>query len=651
MGDAKRPLGAVLVYLAAVAALAAGVWWYGFTRALDREAEKGASSLSLASDRLTGQLQRYRELGVFLADHPQVRSALAGQGGAQGAGQAADGLEAVLLRTMDKTGSLGLTVIGPDGGEVVASEGASARRHEAQPYFERAMDGAIGVFHTVSDRYPAPGGAGRRTFLFAAPVFSEAGPVSGVVLVETNAEALEAEWRGDRPDVYFTDALGVVFLSNRSELLFMARDPAGPMRDRTAAYPHGLIQPFFGFEAKEVAGRAVWRLDAGRYLPDEALHLSLDLPTVDLTAEALIDLAPARQLAMLQAAVAAALALGVGAMLFLATERRRTLALANQKLEDRVARRTRELEEVNQDLRREVADRTAAEERLRVAQAELVQAGKLSALGQMSAGISHELNQPLMAIRSFAENAEAFIDRGQPEKARSNLGRISELGRRMGRIIKNLRAFARQEETPPGDVDLIAVIGAALEMSSARARQAGVEILWDAPGSSVIVRGGEVRLQQVLLNLIGNAIDAMDGSDEKRVEIGLVADRDAVRLTIRDTGPGISEPDRIFDPFYTTKQVGEGEGMGLGLSISYGLVQSFGGAIRGRGRPRGLETFAGRFRRKDALVSLALLGRQRRHDRRPSGARLRPGPISIGVRPIQAAASERDGRRPAQFSG
>ena len=137
------------------------------------------------------------------------------------------------------------------------------------------------------------------------------------------------------------------------------------------------------------------------------------------------------------------------------------------------------------------------------------------------------------------------------------------------------------------DVDLIAVVEAALEMAGARARQAEVEILWTPPAALVLVRGGEVRLQQVVLNLVGNAIDAMEGREAKRLAIDIAQGGDRVRLIVRDSGPGISAPDRIFDPFYTTKEVGASEGMGLGLSISYGLVQSFGGAIRGRNHEDG----------------------------------------------------------------
>ena len=128
-------------------------------------------------------------------------------------------------------------------------------------------------------------------------------------------------------------------------------------------------------------------------------------------------------------------------------------------------------------------------------------------------------------------------------------------------------------------------------MLDTKARQAEVTILRQ-PGPAVTVRAGEVRLQQVILNLVSNAIDAMAGSDVRRVEIFVEeAGPGRVALNVRDTGPGIAEPERIFDPFYSTKAVGDAEGMGLGLSISYGLVQSFGGAIRGRNHPRGGAVF------------------------------------------------------------
>ncbi len=539
-------------FLALVAALALAVQHWGFRAALAEMSRRGTADLALASDRLTGELQRYRQLAVLTARHPDLAPQPGDDKGRAGA---------LLRRTADVTGALDIVLLDTRGREIAGAGRAAPRGHAGMAWFERAMDGALGVAHLSSRRY------GRRVFLFAAPIFSEAGPVAGAVVVVTDIEAIEAGWRGDRPALFFTDPAGRVFVSNRSELVGRA-DLGRVSRAR-------------------VAGHEVWRMRAGPYLPERGLHLTQPLPVIGLTGEALLDTAPARRIALLQAAAAAALCLAFGAMLFLATIRRRTLARANARLEERVAQRTVALQAVNANLQREVAERAAAESRLRQAQADLVQAGKLSALGQMSAGISHELNQPLMAIRSFAENAGTFLERGNAQAAGRNLERISELARRMGRIIRNLRAFARQESEAVVDVDLGAAVDAALEMAAARARQAEVEIMWTAPRPPVIVRGGEVRLQQVVLNLVGNAIDAMEGRAEKRLALSITREGGRARLTVRDSGPGIGAPDRIFDPFYTTKEVGASEGMGLGLSISYGLVQSFGGAIRGRNHEEG----------------------------------------------------------------
>ena len=556
----KLRILAVVAFLVAVAVLSLGVGWFGYMSALDQLEQRGRSDLALASDRLTGELGRYRELAVLLADHPVVAATLAGD-----RGDAAD----LLRETADKTGSLDILVVSQMGRELASASGSSAENHASQPYFTRASDGAIGLYHLVHDRY------GQRTFLFAAPVFSDAGPVSGAVIVVVNIDAVEAVWRGARPTVFFTDELGVAFISNRSELLFMARDLVDPPRTSTVDYNADILRPFMTHTVQNQQGRAVWSVEGQRYVPRTALHLTLPLPVIQMTGEALMDVAPARTFARLQAGAAAAICLAFGAMLFLATERRRTLADANIRLEAAVEARTAELTK---------------------AQSDLVQAGKLSALGQMSAGISHELNQPLMAIRSYAENAEAFLERGKTDIAGQNLGRIAELARRMGRIIRNLRAFAKQESEGMTDVDLASVIAAVLEITQARARAGGVDIIWDAPETSITVRGGEVRLQQVVLNLVTNAMDAMEGQTfTQRIEIDTDRSGARVDLYVRDTGPGLSEPDRIFDPFYSTKQVtsdGTGQdGMGLGLSISYGLVQSFGGIIRGRNHPAGGAVF------------------------------------------------------------
>ncbi len=565
-------------YLSAVALIAAGVWWVAFTAALTQLEERGRADLALTSDRLGSQLQRFREVSVLLSDHPTLVPLVLKTGGSR---RAADDL---LLGMADKTGSLSIQLF-DDNTRPLASSGFERLEPGAVASYDRALDGALGSALFIDE-------AGRRVFTFASPVFWPSGPSRGAVLVSVDLNMIESNWPSDPSAVFFTNEDGVVFVSNRSELTLTDR------RDVPNDLVVAAMSRFPQFKESRIGSHSIWQWDAGPYLPRRALHLTEPLPVINMTSEILVDLAPVLRIALLQAAAAAALCLAFGALLFLATERRRALAerlsveaAANAALEMRVEERTKDLSTANSSLRREVHEREDAEAALRKAQAELVQAGKLSALGQMSAGISHELNQPLMAIRSFAENAQLLLDRGKPQAVSENLDRISELARRMGRIMKNLRAFARQEIEAIGNVDLVAVVDAVLELAEARIRSDGVRLDWDRPDTAVIVRGGEVRLQQVVMNLVSNALDAMVGSADRNLTLRIDQDGTATRLLVNDTGPGIADPGKIFDPFYSTKAVGQSEGMGLGLSISYGIVQSFGGSIHGRNRPEGGATF------------------------------------------------------------
>ena len=569
--DTARRLAVFALFLMAVAAFSAVVWRTGYRQALDQAAQRGEADLLLATDRLTGQLQLYQQLAVIMATHPSLAAALA-QGDGDGTA-----VRAILVETADKTGALDVQLADRAGRVLAAAKGMTDPVLATSAAFRRAMTGALGEGHGIN-----PVG-GQRSYTFAAPIFGPDAQVQGAVMVLVDIGLVEAEWRGARPTVFFTDAEGLVFITNRSELLFWQRAPG-----QVGLSPPSGMAGEFAFLRQ--GAHTIWRERWSPYIPARALHLSRDLPVIGMRAEALVDVEPARRLATLQAGLVAAVCLAFGALLFLATERRRTLALANAALEGRVAERTRALSSANAALRREVAERTAAEVALKRVQDDLVQAGKLSALGQMSAGISHELNQPLMAIRQYAENGVGLLDRGKTDVAAQNLRRIGDLAHRMGRIIRNLRAFARQESEPMGRVDLVAVINATLELSETRLARDAITVDWTPP-APVHVIGGEVRLGQVVLNLIGNAADAMAGLEERRISLSLHRAQDRVVLEVADTGPGIEEPEKIFEPFYTTKAVGAAEGMGLGLSISYGLVQSFGGAIRGRNRPEGGAVF------------------------------------------------------------
>lgn len=566
----RWPLICAVLGLAAI--LAVGVYFVGLSQGYSQLSKRGQADLRLAANRLTTQLQAYAQLAVLLTEHPRVRNSLREQG---------DTPSDFLRQTADKTTSFAIAVLDTKG-RLMAHSGAPrlAIEHAAKPYFARAMTGALGSYHLV-------GPDGQRLFLYAAPVFSDAGPPEGVVLIAVDIEGVERDWRGDSAAVFFRDDLGVVFVSNRSELV-LRRLGAQTARDSVSAeYTGAPLAPFPETVTSRSGPHEIWAMDFGPYIPPQALHLVLPLPVIGMQGEALVDTRPVVRLAQLQAGFAAALCLVFGLALVLAVERRRSLAMANAQLEGRVARRTAELEHVNQDLRAEVRERQEAEAALRRAQADLVQAGKLSALGQMSAGISHELNQPLMAIGSFAENGRAFLDQGDTVTAGDNLGRIAELSRRAGRIIKNLRAFARNESEPLEDVDLAEVITAALDISAPRLRAENIRLDWEAPEGALIVRAGDVRMQQVMVNLIGNALDAMADAPEPILTITATRTQKGAEITVQDTGTGLDDPDKLFEPFYSTKEIGAANGMGLGLSISYGLIQSFGGQIKGETHPDG----------------------------------------------------------------
>lgn len=557
----------IVAFLVLVLAVATGVWRYGYGQALNQLSRQAEADLALASDRLTGQLQRYRELAVLTADRPALASGITNGTDAT--------MRALLLEIADKTAALDIMLVDGQGLVLSSARGPVGIDLSHTAYVQRAMQGALGSTHGV--RSPE----NERVFYYAAPVFGESSQVLGVVVVAVNIAAIEWDWVGGNPAVLFTDKTGEVFISNRSELVFWRR----PLGQAGLAPPTGDAPLFDSYLQGQ---HEVWQLGWGPYLPQNALHLTRDLPVVGMIGEVLMDVRPARRLAMFQAAAVAALFLAFGAFLFVATERRRTLAQANAQLEARVAERTVELEQSNTQLRREAFEREEAQTALAQAQADLVQASKLSALGQMSAGISHELNQPLMAIRSFAENGLQFMERDKPEKATENLVRISDLARRMGRIIKNLRAFARQETERLVKTDVIAVLDSALELTKSRLHQDGVEVRFERPNAPIYVRGGEVRLGQVFVNLITNAADAMSVVDDKTLHIQ-IDHGETLLMRFLDTGPGIDVPEKMFDPFYSTKEVGASEGMGLGLSISYGIVQGFGGEIRGGNGVNGAE--------------------------------------------------------------
>jgi two-component system C4-dicarboxylate transport sensor histidine kinase DctB len=326
----------------------------------------------------------------------------------------------------------------------------------------------------------------------------------------------------------------------------------------------------------------------------EFLEVAETMPEAGWTVHVLADTGSARAQS-LTAVVLALLALGLAALgSAIILQRRARLAermqmqqSAQQELERRVDERTADLALVNSRLETEVAERRTAEQQLRQTQADLIQAGKLAALGQMSAALSHEFNQPLAAVKTYADNAATLIDRDRVAEARDNVSRISSLADRMASISRHLRNFARKPNEKLGTVDLAEVVHDTQEIVAWRLKAADAALLVDLGPAPLAVKAGSVRLQQVLVNIITNAADAVEGLPDRRIELAARRKGSKVTITVRDHGPGVPAAiaERIFDPFFSTK--GVGKGLGLGLSISYNIVKDFGGSLGILNHPEG----------------------------------------------------------------
>ncbi|MFC3853571.1 sensor histidine kinase [Salinispirillum marinum] len=276
------------------------------------------------------------------------------------------------------------------------------------------------------------------------------------------------------------------------------------------------------------------------------------------------------------------------------------LEVARNELEQRVVERTVALSVSNQRLREEVDQHHKT-------QNELIQTAKLAVLGQLSAGINHELNQPLTAIRAFAENAVRFLERSEPEQAQKNLQRIAELGQRMGEIIARFKVFARKGDTPMGVVSLQASVQGALTIVNASLKRHQVQAQSSVTDDE-LVQADMVYLEQVLVNLLSNAVDAVVENPHSLRRVDVYTEPcpespEHLVVVIGDDGVGLDEAhvDRVFEPFFTTKQ--SGVGLGLGLSISHRIVEALNGDLWARpGRLGGAE-FCVRLTRADEAES------------------------------------------------
>lgn len=452
-----------------------------------------------------------------------------------------------------------------------------------RPYYQEAINGGSGRFYALGWT------SGKRGYYFSQAVKIQ-GRVLGVVVVKVALGTLEAKLGSGANEFAVVDPNGVVFLSTQPEWRYRTLRPLNAQERRrledSKRYGKHPLKVLPITEIKPLSSSAVRLTFAGG---DSYLKQAQPMPEAGWSVHILTDIESVT-LQATQAVVLAGFGLSAFALGCVIVVGRRAQAAAlrraHSRLEQRVAERTSDLTYTNFHLTQEIAERRRTEVELRNTRDELVQAAKLATIGELSAGINHELNQPLTAIRSYADNARALLDLDRAGEAGDNLRHISALTDHMGRITNQLKLFVRKSAGTPKPVSLQGVVDGALALLNPKLSRSPVSIDTLLPENAV-VQGDLVRLEQVFVNLIGNALQALEETTEPHIVITAKRHDDRVIAEVYDNGPGIPEASlsTVFDAFVTTKDASRG--IGLGLSISRRIVEELDGTLRAYNRRDG----------------------------------------------------------------
>lgn len=566
------------------------VWTY--RRGLVALAQQGNVRLELYINYLHGILGKYESLPELLAiDNSLVRALLNPHEKKR--------IEILnrYLETINRVSdTLDTYLMNKDGLTIAASNWNEerpfiGRNFSYRPYFKQAMTGKLG-------RYFALGTASsKRGYYFAYPVRKD-DEILGAVAVKINIDLVEQSWADRDENFLVSDLDGVIFITTKPEWRFKSLKPLEEdVVERimiSRRYPDAVIDPLSekvtnlwekvdildiddgtGNNMRKVMKQSQFMPQAGwnvHILTDTRI-LQKKVLLVNIMVGSGFCLAYILTLLMLQRNYR------LTQLHRIEEESKKALQEANEQLETRVSDRTQKLTEANELLRKEIIDRKETEIKLKRTRKELIHAAKLAVLGQMSAGINHELNQPLAAIRSYTDNGKQFLQKGQLENAMWNLEQIGELTERMAQIGNQLKLFSRKSSGMIVVVPLHGVVDGALEILKPSLKKEAIDLTIDIRPDNLEVLANNVLLQQVLVNLISNAMQAMEGQTVKKILIECRGVDDKVVIAVQDNGPGVAEEllQEIFDPFFTTKK--SGQGLGLGLTISDRIVRDFGGRI------------------------------------------------------------------------
>lgn len=542
--------------------LAIGVVW-GTNRWLterftDTTRNRAELRLVLYSGNITSELQRTSVVPLLLSRDPELISAL-NSGTFTSSSQR-------LISFQSEIGAASILLLDVSGRTVAATDRSQlGTNHRNDPAFIDALRSKDTVFSAT------PREAGGYAFTYSRAIVSDNRPV-GVIVVAVDLMKYERSWAGFSDAVAMVDSEGRIILSTEPRWRGLPMGEALAVRSAPSAIQRAIQATTDWAQDPPDAylrGEAVMRNEAR--IPFRGWKL-ISFTRYDSVREGVNSV-----LALEIMGFAILLAL----TFYFLSRRAWSQSVTFQ-------RESAELRLLNARLQREIAAREKMQKDLAVAEQTLAQSSKLAALGEMSAAVSHELNQPLAAMKTYLAGARLLLQRKRPEEALSSFQRIDDLIERMGAITRQLKSFARKGGEAFEPVDFRHSVSSALAMMEPQLKERAVKITRALPRQPVLVMADRIRLEQVIINLLRNALDATKGVADPQVDI-LLSQGETATLTVRDNGHGLENIENLFEPFYTTKK--PGEGVGLGLAISSGIVNDLGGRLTAHNAPEGGAVF------------------------------------------------------------
>jgi len=568
---------ALALLLITIAALhAAGV--YGRSAALSALEEQGHADASLKVALLRAVLERPRALPFLLSRDRDVTEALAGPDPAR-----RSFLDRKLEELVAGTSAAVIYVIDAKGVAISASNWREptsfvGNDYSFRAYFSRAMkDGTAEHF--------ALGSVSKRPGLYISHRIGPAAVPLGVVVVKMEFDQLERDWHETQRPSYIVDADHVVLITSIPSWRFMTTEPLPA--ENLAAIRESLQfgeAPLTPLPFERMADGLLRAVQPGGGA-ETYLRITAPVVSTPWQFEYLVPVAGPVAAGMREAQLLALIVIGAITIAVAIWLRRRQTSLANaardqaarDELERRVVERTMDLSLARDHLQVEIAEHRETETKLQAVQQDLVQANRLAILGQVAAGVAHEINQPLATIRAYADNSKVFLARSKPEPVLENLGLIADLTDRIATITEDLKALARKGRSGEEPVVLQEVIDGAIMLLRSRFTGRLERLIISPVPQGLAVLGNRLRLEQVFINLFQNALEAVEDRADGRVDVSLAVTDGEVAISVADNGPGISPTilGSLFEPFNTSKE----KGLGLGLVIAKDIVSDYGGRL------------------------------------------------------------------------